>query len=152
MNKPSVQRDNSGALTIKISSDAVNHIRSFGNLEGKNKTNLRVAVKGGGCSGLTYVLQIVDTPPEDEKIIITEWKTQGIKVGDTFNIFKKGDVVTNPQTGMKIELPGELIGTIKITNTVGSNINDEICIAEGLKNKIEISNFKNYYGEEIAND
>ena len=59
MNKPSVQRDNSGALTIKISSDAVNHIRNFGNLEGKNKTNLRVAVKGGGCSGLTYVLEFI---------------------------------------------------------------------------------------------
>ena len=50
MNKPSAQRDNFGALTIKITPDAVNHIRSFGELEGKDKTNLRVAVKGGGCS------------------------------------------------------------------------------------------------------
>ena len=58
MNKPSAQRDNSGSLTIKITSDAVNHIRSFGEIEGKNKTNLRVAVKGGGCSGLTYVLEL----------------------------------------------------------------------------------------------
>jgi len=53
---------------------------------------------------------------------------------------------------MKIELPGELIGEIIITTLMGNNINDEICIAEGLKNKIEISNFKNYYVEEIAND
>ena len=69
MNKPSVQRDNSGALTIKISSDAVNHIRSFGNLEGKNKTNLRVAVKGGGCSGLTYLLELAENPSDNEKVI-----------------------------------------------------------------------------------
>jgi iron-sulfur cluster assembly protein len=69
MNKPSVQRDNSGVLTIKISSDAVNHIRSFGNLEGKNKTNLRVAVKGGGCSGLTYVLELAENPSDNEKVI-----------------------------------------------------------------------------------
>ena len=69
MNKPSVQRDNSGALTIKISSDAVNHIRSFGNLEGKNKTNLRVAVKGGGCSGLVYTLSIEEGPESDDRII-----------------------------------------------------------------------------------
>ena len=37
MNKPSAERDNSGALTIKITSDAVNHIRSFGEIEGKIK-------------------------------------------------------------------------------------------------------------------
>ena len=69
MNKPSVQRDNSGALTIKISSDAVNHIRSFGKIEGKDKTNLRVAVKGGGCSGLTYVLELAENPSDNEKVI-----------------------------------------------------------------------------------
>ena len=69
MNKPSVQRDNSGALTIKITSDAVNHIRSFGQLEGKDKTNLRVAVKGGGCSGLTYVLELAEKPTDNEKVI-----------------------------------------------------------------------------------
>ncbi len=69
MNKPSVQRDNSGALTIKITSDAVNHIRSFGQLEGKDKTNLRVAVKGGGCSGLTYVLELAENPSHNEKVI-----------------------------------------------------------------------------------
>ena len=69
MNKPSVQRDNSGALTIKITSDAVNHIRSFGKIEGKDKTNLRVAVKGGGCSGLTYVLELAENPSHNEKVI-----------------------------------------------------------------------------------
>ena len=95
----------------------------------------------------SYILSI-----QDKKIVIAGGKTQGILIGDTFNVFKKGQVVTNPQTGMKIELPGELIGEIIITTLMGNNINDEICIAEGLKNKIEISNFKNYYVEEIAND
>ena len=70
MNKPSVQRDNSGALTIKITSDAVNHIRSFGQLEGKDKTNLRVAVKGGGCSGLTYVLELAENPLIMKKLLV----------------------------------------------------------------------------------
>ena len=53
---------------------------------------------------------------------------------------------------MKIELPGELIGTIKITNTVGTNINNEICFAKSVENKIDISDFKNYYVEEISNN
>ena len=30
---------------------------------------LKVAVKGGGCSGLLYVLDIVDGPDADDKVI-----------------------------------------------------------------------------------
>ncbi len=30
---------------------------------------LKVAVKGGGCSGLTYVLDIVEGPGSDDKVI-----------------------------------------------------------------------------------
>jgi len=95
----------------------------------------------------SYILNI-----QNENIVIAGGKTQGINIGDTFNIFKKGDIVTNPQTGMKIELPGELIGKIKITQTVGMNINDEICYAKSVGNKINVSDFNNYYIEEISNN
>jgi len=95
----------------------------------------------------SYILNI-----QNENIVIAGGKTQGINIGDTFNIFKKGDIVTNPQTGMKIELPGELIGKVKITQTVGTNINDEICFAKSLGSEINISDFKNYYVEEISNN
>ena len=95
----------------------------------------------------SYILNI-----QNENIVIAGGKTQGINIGDTFNIFKKGDIVTNPQTGMKIELPGELIGKIKITQTVGMNINDEICFAKSVGNKINVSDFNNYYIEEISNN
>ena len=95
----------------------------------------------------SYILNI-----QNENIVIAGGKTQGINIGDTFNIFKKGDIVTNPQTGMKIELPGELIGKIKITQTVGMNINDEICYAKSVGNKINVSDFNNFYIEEISNN
>ena len=95
----------------------------------------------------SYILSI-----QNENIVIAGGKTQGINIGDTFNIFKKGDIVTNPQTGMKIELPGELIGKVKITQTVGTNINDEICFAKSVGNEINVSDFKNYYVEEISNN
>jgi curli biogenesis system outer membrane secretion channel CsgG len=95
----------------------------------------------------SYILNI-----QDENIVIAGGKTQGINIGDTFNVFKKGDVVTNPQTGIKIELPGELIGKVKITQTVGTNINDEVCFAKSVGNEINVSDFKNYYVEEIANN
>ena len=56
-------------LSIEITEDAVDHIRRFAVTEGKPGANLRVAVKGGGCSGLTYVLELADEPRDDEKVI-----------------------------------------------------------------------------------
>ena len=38
-------------------------------VDGKEGYTVRVGVKGGGCSGLTYVLDIVDSPHEGDKVI-----------------------------------------------------------------------------------
>ena len=56
-------------LTISISKEAAEHVRIFTEQAGKPDANLRVGVKGGGCSGLTYMLDIVDEPSENDKII-----------------------------------------------------------------------------------
>jgi len=57
-------------LTIVISEDAALHVKEFASAEGRPNSNLRVGVKGGGCSGLTYVLEIVDEEPkESDKIV-----------------------------------------------------------------------------------
>ena len=56
-------------LTITISENAANHVGTFMSAEGRDSGTLRVGVKGGGCSGLTYVLDIVDRPREDDKVI-----------------------------------------------------------------------------------
>ena len=56
-------------LTISISKEAVDHVRGFAGQAGTEVTNLRVGVKGGGCSGLTYVLDMVDEPEENDKVI-----------------------------------------------------------------------------------
>jgi iron-sulfur cluster assembly protein len=47
-------------LTISISKGAADHIRDYAKVEGKPRANLRVGVKGGGCSGLTYLLDLVE--------------------------------------------------------------------------------------------
>ena len=56
-------------LTINISEEAADHVRVFAQQSGKPDSNLRVAVKGGGCAGMTYVLDLIDEPREDDKII-----------------------------------------------------------------------------------
>lgn len=55
--------------TIKITDKAVNKIKEFSTKEGFDKACLRVAVKGGGCSGLVYVLELTDKATDEDKII-----------------------------------------------------------------------------------
>ena len=56
-------------LTITLSENAVAHIRDFASDAGKPGANLRVGVKGGGCSGLTYTLDLVYEAGENDKVI-----------------------------------------------------------------------------------
>ncbi len=56
-------------MTIYISEAAVAHVRQFSEEAGQPNTNLRVGVKGGGCSGLTYVLDMVQEGEENDKVI-----------------------------------------------------------------------------------
>ena len=62
-------KENTKPLTISISKEAAGHVRSFAEQVGKDVANLRVGVKGGGCSGLTYVLDIVEGPKDGDKVI-----------------------------------------------------------------------------------
>jgi iron-sulfur cluster assembly protein len=64
-------------LGVTISEKAADKIRYFASKEGLgDDVGLRVAVKGGGCSGLTYDLQITDQQLETDKVV----EQYGIKV------------------------------------------------------------------------
>jgi len=54
-------------LTINISEKAASKVKEFS--KQSENIGLRVAVKGGGCSGLTYDLDIAATPGPNDKII-----------------------------------------------------------------------------------
>jgi iron-sulfur cluster assembly protein len=56
-------------LSISITENAAKHVSEFMAAEGMAKGVLRVAVKGGGCSGLTYALDITEDAREEDKII-----------------------------------------------------------------------------------
>ena len=62
-------REKPKPLTISISADAASHVRDFAAQAGKPDSHLRVGVKGGGCSGLTYILDLVDEPLEGDKVL-----------------------------------------------------------------------------------
>ena len=64
------QKPKQQPLTIHISPKAAQHVQNFARLEGiEGEVGVRVGVKGGGCSGLTYVLSLDNEPRPDDKII-----------------------------------------------------------------------------------
>lgn len=88
----------------------------------------------------SYILSI-----EDGVYIISGGASQGLAEGDTFSVYEKGKIVNNPQTGIKIELPGKKLGIITISSTFGDTPETEVsfCSYEGAT--IDISNLENYY-------
>lgn len=87
-----------------------------------------------------YLLSI-----EDGTYIISGGKTQGISEGNTFALYKKGKTVINPQTGIKVELPGQKVGTLTVVSCLGDTPESEIsfCTYEGAT--IQESELSNYY-------
>ena len=64
-------------LGVQITEKAAEKIKYFAEKEGiMANVGLRVAVKGGGCSGLTYDLKITDEELESDKIV----EQYGVKV------------------------------------------------------------------------
>jgi iron-sulfur cluster assembly protein len=56
-------------LTISISEKAAKKAKEFAIRENLQEFGLRVGVKGGGCSGLTYTLSIDHEPQPNDKVI-----------------------------------------------------------------------------------
>ncbi len=64
--------------------------------------------------------------------VMSGGSSQGIRPGDIFPVYRKGQQIKNPQTGMTIELPGSQIGTLRVREVAGSDPNSEVafCVAE----------------------
>lgn len=62
--------------TISIADSAVKRLRAL--LESRNtpEAGLRVAVRGGGCSGLSYLMEWAEKPREKDKI----FERDGVRV------------------------------------------------------------------------
>lgn len=87
-----------------------------------------------------YVLAV-----EDGNYIISGGKTQGITEGARFQLMKKGKMVNNPQTGMKIELPGTKMGTLTVTACIGDTPETEISFCSYDGTAIDTEKLLEYY-------
>lgn len=87
-----------------------------------------------------YVLTV-----EDGSYVISGGKTQGITEGTTFALMKKGKMVTNPQTGIKIEMPGTKMGSLKVVTTMGDTPETEISFCTYDGKDIDVNNLMDYY-------
>jgi iron-sulfur cluster assembly protein len=96
-------------VQIEVTDNALQAIRDAIVAEGKEVENayLRVAVKGGGCSGLMYNLSVDDAASEDDAIlehgevrIVVDKKSKlflhGLTLDYTTGLNGKGFVFNNP--------------------------------------------------------
>lgn len=99
------------------------------------------------CTDKPWKSYILDV--EDGNYVISGGASQGLSVGDNFNVYLKGKIVKNPQTGMEVELPGKKVGKVTVSMSVGESPETEIsfCTYEG--EEINAEQLNNYY---ILND
>ena len=88
----------------------------------------------------SYILSV-----EDGTYIISGGASQGLVAGDKFNVYKKGKVVKNPQTGMDVELPGTKIGEITILSSFGDTPETELSFCSYEGETLDVENLMNYY-------
>lgn len=85
---------------------------------------------------------------ESGAYLIAGGKSQGIKVGDKFDIVTAGKKIKNPQTGIVIELPGKNVARVIISSLAGSGDN-EISIGSIVDGKLELKQLSSYVVMEI---
>ena len=78
-------------LTIDITENAAMHVRDFTGKTQDEPLSLRVAVKGGGCSGLTYDLAVDAEPRDTDRVI--EQRGVTIMIDKKSYIFLAGTVL-----------------------------------------------------------
>ncbi len=86
---------------------------------------------------------------DNDAIIIAGGKSQGIMPGMIFDVMSKGKQVENPQTGIKITLPGKTIGKIRVTETGGDTPEAEYAIVSLVEGDVVPTDINNYIIQEI---
>jgi len=81
---------------------------------------------------------------EEDSYIIAGGERQGISSGTILNVYRNGKVITNPQTGAKLELPGKKTGAIRVDYSFGEDAFSEISFVSLIEGEIS-EDLQNYY-------
>lgn len=69
----------------------------------------------------------------------------GIREGNVFDVYKKGDTIVNPQTGSLIELPGQKVADATVLMTFPANLpEDEVSMIAISNGEIDINMIEEY--------
>jgi len=93
---------------IKLTEKAAKHVLSVMEMEGSEFPYLRIGVRGGGCSGFTYMLDFAKSPTEYDleseqygvKVLIDEFSAQhlaGTVVDYVNDLMQSGFKFENPK-------------------------------------------------------
>ena len=82
------------------------------------------------------------TPEEAAQKLGADW---GLAANDIFTVYKKGKTVTNPQTGIKIELPGTKVGTVTVLQSTGDTPETEISLCSYEGEEVNVNDLTDYY-------
>ena len=88
----------------------------------------------------SYILAV-----EDGTYIISGGASQGLAANDIFTVYTKGKTVTNPQTGIKIELPGTKVGTVTVLQSTGDTPETEISLCSYEGEEVNVNDLTDYY-------
>lgn len=63
-------------IPVTLTPDAVKQVKFLIQRKGNPALALRIGVKGGGCSGLSYVMDLQEEPTERDIV----WETDGLRI------------------------------------------------------------------------
>jgi iron-sulfur cluster assembly protein len=88
-------------MAITISSNAATRVRKIMKKRQTPDAVLRVGVRGGGCSGLTYFMDMVDAPQPKDKVFAFEDEQVTVAVDRKSYLFINGSELDFEKTMVK---------------------------------------------------
>ena len=99
------------------------------------------------CSDKPWRTYIISA--DSDGVIIAGGVSQGLRVGDVFDVMMEGQTVTNPQTGMMLELPGKRVGSVTVEATLGDSPLAEFSVVSVTEGAIDAAQLAKYYVQEV---
>ena len=99
------------------------------------------------CSDKPWRTYIISA--DSDGVIIAGGASQGLRVGDVFDVMVQGKKVKNPQTGMMLELPGKRVGSVTVEATLGDSPLAEFSVVSVTEGAIDAAQLAKYYVQEV---